>query len=98
MFGVSPMMPRSCAPPGTSYLTDNHEASGNPDPRLQWRGRLQRSHRRDQFKCRSNRTVGIVLVRFRIAKINYRSVPVRVGDESVVPTSRFNDAAMIAFG
>ena len=96
MFGVSPMMPRSCAPPGVSHLTDDHEAGGNPDPRLQWRGCLQRSRCRHQIQSRANRALGIVLVRFRIAKIEYRSVPVRVGDLSVVPTSRFSDAAMIA--
>ena len=90
------MMPRSCASPASGHLADDHEAGGNPDPRLQRRARLQCSHRRHQFKRRSNRALGIVLVRFRIAKINYGSVAVRVGDESVVPTSRFNDAAVIA--
>ena len=78
------------------HLTDDHEAGGNPDPRLQRRGRFQRGRCRDQFKRRANRALGIVLVRFRIAKIEYRSVPVGVCDESVVPTSRFSDAAMIA--
>ena len=79
-------------------IADDHEASGNADARLQRRARFQRSHRRDQFKCRSNRALRVVLVRLRIAKINYGSVAVRVGDKSVVPTGRLNDAAVIALG
>jgi len=51
-----------------TYMADNHEARGNPNPRLQRRGRFQSGHRGDQFKGRSNRTLGIVLVRFRITK------------------------------
>ena len=77
-------------------LTDDYQAGGNPDPRLQRRKQFQRGNSRDQFKGPTNRTLGIVLVRFRIAKIEYGSIPVGVRDESLVPTSRFDDTAMIA--
>ena len=80
------------------YIADDYEASCNPDARLQWRAVSQCSHRRNQFKRRSNRTLRVVLVRLRIAKINYGSVAVRVGHESVVPTDGLSDAAVIAFG
>ena len=68
----------------------------NPDSRLQWRAVSQRSHRRNQLKCRSNRTLRVVLARLRIAKINYGGVAVRVSDESVVPTGDLSDAPVIA--
>ena len=92
------MMPRCCAPPRIGYIADDHEASGNADARLQRRARFQCSHRRNQFKRRSNRALRVVLVRLRIAKINDGSVAIRVGDESVVPTGGLSDAAVIAFG
>ena len=77
-------------------LPHDYQASGNPDPRLQRRKQFQRGNSRDQFKGPTNRTLGIVLVGFRIAKREYDSIPVGVCDESLVPTSRFNDTAMIA--
>ena len=43
------------------HITDDHEAGGDPDPRLQRRGRSQRSHCGHQFKRRANRALGIVL-------------------------------------
>ena len=80
------------------HIADDHEASGNPDSRLQRRARFQRGHRRDQFKCRSNRMLRVVLMRLRIAKINYGSVAVRVGHESVVPTKPFQRHSHDSFG
>ena len=81
-----------------AHIADDHEARGNPDPRLQRRGRFQSGHRRDQFKCRSNRTLGIVLVRFRIAKTNYSSVPVGVRDETRCADEPFQQHSYDSFG
>ena len=77
-------------------VADDNEAGGNSDARLRRRARLQCPHRRNQFKRRSNRTLGVVLVRLRITKINDGCVAVRVGDESFVPPDRLNDTIVIA--
>ena len=49
----------------------NHDQPGcNSDPGLQESARLERGHRRDQLKPRPYRSLGVVLMRLRIAKIH----------------------------
>jgi hypothetical protein len=79
----------------SDYFVDDHDARGNADPRLQRRGRFQRFYRGHQFKRRSNRALRIILVCFRISKMNQGGVAGGAGDEPIVTTSRFNNAAVI---
>ncbi len=85
----------------TSYIgfvADDHQAGCYPNARLQWRAASQCSDCQNQFKRRSNRALGVVFVRLRIAKINYGSVAISLGHETVVPVYCLSDASVITFG
>jgi hypothetical protein len=67
-------------------VADHHEAGGDSNAHLKLtRGmRLQRTHDASDFQSRPDRTLGVVLVGARKAKISQNAVAHEFGDETVI--------------
>src|SRR5262249_23703587 len=82
--------------PGVHQVANNNEASRNPDTGLQSHARPQGDHRCNQFEPRADRTLGIVLMGLRIAKIDQHTVAEILRDKAIVAAYDPGDALMIS--
>ena len=72
-LGVSPTMPRSCAP-RSDQVTDHDQHGRNSDTGLQRNARLEPRHGCDQLQSCPYRPLGIVLMGLRIAVIHEHTI------------------------
>ena len=81
-FGVSPTMPRSCASPEPIRSPTTTSPVAMPTRVCRGLGRRERGHRIDQLKAGPNRTLGVILMRLRIAEINQDAIAHIFRDEA----------------
>ena len=81
----------------SDQITDDDEASGNPDSDLKcgFRSGHDLVDRADQLQPGPNRPFRVVLMRLRIAEIDEHAVAHVFGDEPVVAANHLGDPAMI---
>jgi hypothetical protein len=78
-----------------NLAADDHQPGRNPDPRVKFFGVTQPRHPIDQYQSASRSTLGVVLVRLRIAEINKRAVAHEASDKPAKALDNLCDAAMV---
>ena len=76
-------------------VTHHDEAGCNADPDLLSSARLEPSHRRNQLKPSPYRSLGVVLMGVRIAKVHKDAIPQISGDEPAEVAHGLGDALLI---
>src|SRR6266436_2148184 len=76
-------------------VTHHDESGCNADPDLLWSARLEPSQRRNQLKPSPYRSLGVVLMGLRIAKVHEDAIPQISGDEPAEVAHNLGDAFLI---
>ncbi len=80
---------------GPDKVPDHHQAGGNPNPHLYGLRSRERSNRIDQREAGPNGTLGVILMRLRIAEINQHAVAHIFRDEAPEAAHSIGDARLI---
>ena len=94
-FGVSPIMPRSCASPAPTRSPTTTSPVAMPTRTCRTTRRLERCEPRDQVQSSPYRAFCIILVRLRIAEIGEHAVAHIFCHEPVEATHRLRDALLV---
>jgi hypothetical protein len=81
--------------PRSDQVAYDHQPRRNADASLQGYGGLERANRRDQFKPRTYRALGVVFMCLRITEVDKHTVAHVFGDEATEPAHGLGYAFLI---
>jgi hypothetical protein len=80
---------------GSDKISDDHHPGGSPYPHLQGLRSRERRNRIDQRDAGPNCTLGVILMRCRIAEVNQHTIAHISGDEASEATHGLGDAPLV---